>query len=335
MASETNALQTAEQGAVARTPRTIKQLLQGEEIKAQIAAALPKHMTADRMIRVALTALMRTPDLLKCSEASFFKSLLDCSAMGLEPDGRRAHLIPYGKECTLVIDYKGIADLVRRSGDVSYIHADVVYQGDEFSYGFGTRAHLHHIPNLDGAAGRKVRAVYSFVRLKDGSEDFVVMSESQVNEIRAKYSKQPNGKAWADRWGEMAKKTVFRNHSKWLPLSSEVRDAIERDDDTTLPAATIERATLSLSAVTPSSDENRGHDATQPPPAGVQLIPAHVKALLKLSGEVDKAYFWKVLGAAGYDKIEDVPADEADAIIAELKAEAQRLAEMETPAVVG
>jgi|SRR5579859_2318644 len=328
MATETNALATQERGAVARAPRTIKELLQGDEIKAQIAAALPRHMTADRMIRVALTATMRTPGLLNCTKESFFKCLLDCSAMGLEPDGRRAHLIPYGKECTLVVDYKGLADLVRRSGDVSYIHADVVYAGDEFSYGFGTRAHLHHVPNLDSSTSRRVRAVYSFVRLKDGSEDFAVMSEAQVNEIRTKYSKQPNGKAWTDRWGEMAKKTVFRNHSKWLPLSAEVRDAIERDDDTELPASTVERATLSLSAVTASSDENRGHDATMVPPAGTQLVPAHVKALLKLMDQVDRDMFWKVLGAAGFERIEDVPADQADSIIKELR-------EVETPAVVG
>lgn len=346
MATETNALATAEAAAVTRAPRTIKELLSGEKIRAQIAAALPKHMTADRMIRVALTALMRTPDLVACTQESFFKCLLDCSAMGLEPDGRRAHLIPYKMdkgtknerlEATLVVDYKGLVDLARRSGEISYIHADVVYSGDQFTYGFGSRAHLHHVPNLEGSDKRSVKAVYSFVRFKDGAEDFTVMSESQVNEIRKKYSKMPNGKAWMDRWGEMAKKTVFRNHSKWLPLPAELRDAVERDDDTELPSATIERATLSLSAVTESADENRGHDATAAPTIddvrekqqavatdraaeeAPRLIPAHVKAILKLMDSVERGLFWRVLGSSGFERIEDVPADVAPAIIAELK----------------
>jgi recombinational DNA repair protein RecT len=32
-------------------------------------------------------------------------------------------------------------------------------------------------------------------------------------------------------YDEMGKKTAFRRHSKWLPLSPEVKDAIERDDE--------------------------------------------------------------------------------------------------------
>jgi len=32
-------------------------------------------------------------------------------------------------------------------------------------------------------------------------------------------------------FNEMAKKTVFRRHSKWLPLSPELREKIEKDDE--------------------------------------------------------------------------------------------------------
>jgi recombination protein RecT len=41
-------------------------LLQDPAFKAQIAAALPRHMTPDRMARIALTELRKNPDLMQC-----------------------------------------------------------------------------------------------------------------------------------------------------------------------------------------------------------------------------------------------------------------------------
>lgn len=129
-------------------PATIKQLLNSDSMKAQIAAALPQHMKAERMIRVATTAMLRTPKLEQCDQASFFKALLDLSAWGLEPDGRRAHLIPFENrqrgvlEVQLILDYKGLVELARRSGEVATIHADVICKNDEFEYGFGSEQKL-------------------------------------------------------------------------------------------------------------------------------------------------------------------------------------------------
>lgn len=248
--------------------RDIKQLLEGPQLKAAIQAALPRHLTAERFIRTAITATMRTPAILQCTQESFFQCLLDLSAFGLEPDGRRAHLIPYGNKCTLVLDYKGLVELVRRSGDVSYIHADVVYEGDEFNYGYGSKAHLDHVPNLDRKEEARPVAYYSFVRLKDGSEDFMVMSKARIDAIR-KRSKSGNNGPWVTDYDEMGKKSVFRNHSKWLPLSYEVRNAIEYGDDAvdiqaSNSAADSIHASISLDQITASSDPNRGHDATVP-----------------------------------------------------------------------
>lgn len=198
--------------------------------------ALPKHMTPERLIRVACNALLRAPKLRDCSQASFMKAMLDLSSFGLEPDGRRAHLIPYGSEVQLIIDYKGLAELVRRSGDVSYIHADVVGKNDVFDYQFGTGAKLVHKPKLNDRGD--IFCAYSFVRLKDGSEDFDVMDLNDINLIKERSSafqrwKKDHSKTspWITDENEMRKKTVFRRHSKWLPLSPEIQDAIQYGDD--------------------------------------------------------------------------------------------------------
>jgi recombination protein RecT len=243
---------------LARQPRTLRDLIQGPEFKGALKAVLPRTITPERFVRVTLTAMLRTPALADCSKESVFRCLLDLSAFGLEPDGRRAHLIPFKQnkmcqcghemdthkgqqcskceckqrrtlvECTLIIDYKGLAELVRRSGDVSYIHADVVYDKDEWSYSYGTDAHLKHKIGVD--RGTKKIAYYSFVKLKDGSEDFIVLTPTEVEKIRRR-SKSPDNGPWATDYDEMGKKSAFRRHSKWLPLSPEVRDAVERDDE--------------------------------------------------------------------------------------------------------
>lgn len=66
----------------------LKALLTGDKMREQFAAALPKHLTAERFCRVAITALSRTPKLAECTQESFFRCLLDLSAYGIEPDGR-------------------------------------------------------------------------------------------------------------------------------------------------------------------------------------------------------------------------------------------------------
>lgn len=210
--------------------KDIQELLVSEGFKQKVALALPRHCTPDRFLRVACNALLRTPKLLNCSQASLMKALLDLSTFGLEPDGRRAHLIPFKDEVQLIIDYKGLAELVRRSGDVSYIHADVVGQNDFFDFQFGSGAKLVHRPKLNGRG--EIYAAYSFVRLKDGSEDFEIMGVDEIEKVKSRSKAAQNG-PWVTDENEMRKKTVFRRHSKWLPLSPDVREAVEYDDSLT------------------------------------------------------------------------------------------------------
>lgn len=214
-----------------KQPQGLKQILNSDNMKEQFAAALPKHLKADRFVRIATTALTRTPKLMECTPASFFKCLLDLSQMGLEPDGRRAHLIPYGKECTLIVDYKGIAELVMRSGLVSSIHADKVCDNDEFQYDRG-KIQKHQI-NFRKARGEAF-AYYVLVTFKDGSEKCEVMTKDEVEAIR-KRSRAGSSGPWTSDFDEMAKKTVFRRASKWLSLSAEIREAIEHDDEEHIP----------------------------------------------------------------------------------------------------
>jgi len=157
---------------------------------------------------------------------------MQLSQWGLEPDGRRAHLIPFRNnkrgtvECQLILDYKGLVELAMRSGTVANIHADVVCENDQFSYDCGEIT--SHRIDFRKPRGEPY-AVYARCKFKDLTAKCEVMSRSEVESIRARSKAAHNG-PWNTDWNEMAKKTVFKRLSKWLTLSPEFRDAVEMDE---------------------------------------------------------------------------------------------------------
>lgn len=219
---------------------TIRDQLRSPALLREIASVVPSHMKPERMVRVALTALTRTPDLARCDQASFFRCLLDLSQWGLEPDGRHAHLIPFRNtkrnciEVQLIIDFKGLVQLAYRSGFVRSIHADVVRQGDIFDYNRGdVERHTPHFLRTDShkpASAGDIIAVYCRVELKDGAVKCEALSKADVDGIRARSKAKGTG-PWVTDYSEMAKKTAFRRVSKWIPLSAEIAEALDRDDD--------------------------------------------------------------------------------------------------------
>jgi recombination protein RecT len=261
----------AKQPPAVQSRKTIQAFLEGPEFTAQIAKSLPTHLKPDRFIRVALTAMTKTPKLAECDQASFFKCLLDLSSFGLEPDGRRAHLIPYRNnklgitECQLIIDWKGLAELAMRSGLVANLHADVVSDGDVFEYSMGKLS--KHVPWFLRRDADKPKepgefiAAYAVANFKDGTSKAEVLSIGEVDGIRAR-SKSKDAGPWVTDFSEMAKKTAFRRLSKWLPLSPEFRDAVERDDDVI--------DIHSRPAGNPLTGLLSGPPATEPPPPQIE-----------------------------------------------------------------
>ena len=73
-----------------------------EKMKGQFEMALPKHVTPDRLIRVALTAVQNTPKLLECDRRSLLSAVMTCAQLGLEPDGvlGQAYLVPFRARCS-------------------------------------------------------------------------------------------------------------------------------------------------------------------------------------------------------------------------------------------
>ena len=66
-------------------------MLVSDRFKKQMALALPKSLTADRLTRIVLTEFRKTPALLSCDRESLFGAVLQCAALGLEPGSALGH----------------------------------------------------------------------------------------------------------------------------------------------------------------------------------------------------------------------------------------------------
>jgi recombination protein RecT len=201
-----------------------------EKSKNQIAMALPNHLNADRLIRVAMTSIQRTPKLLECDPKSLIGAIIQSAQLGLEPDGvlGHAYLIPYGNTVQFIPGYKGLIDLARRSGQVVSIGSHVVYSNEKFTLKFGFSETLEHEPLPPSQRGEK-KGVYAVARLKDGSVHFEWLWAEEVEDVK-KSSKASNFGPWKTHEDEMWRKTAIRRLAKYLPLSVEFAKAAAVDE---------------------------------------------------------------------------------------------------------
>lgn len=248
---------------IAKKTANIRDLL--IKFQPQIALVAPKHLTADRIVRIAMTSIQQTPKLADCTIESLLGSVLTCTQLGLEPDSAsgRAYLIPYGKTCTLIVGYKGLMDLARRSGEISALEARVVRKGDTFTYQYGTTPSINHIPNLD--SGGEMIAVYAVAQFKHGGFQFEVMSRADVLKIKSR-SPAGGGGPWVTDFDEMARKTVMRKLCKYLPSSPELQTAVSLDEraEQGIPQG-IDFVDIQATSRPAEDDEKKTLDSLVPP----------------------------------------------------------------------
>jgi recombination protein RecT len=243
-----NQIANKENGAVSeqKKPKTLMDVMQG--YKQQFAMALPKHLNADRLIRLAVTEFNKNPALKECTPESLLGAVMQCAQIGLEPDALGSvYLVPFNnkkkidgkevkvKEVQMQIGYKGLIELVRRSGQVTSIVANEVYENDAFEFEYGLEEKLYHKPTMSTNRGNII-CFYAYARFKDGGHAFMVMSVEQINQVRDKFSKSKNYNTkevygpWKDHYESMAKKTVIKQLVKYMPISIEIQNNLVQDE---------------------------------------------------------------------------------------------------------
>lgn len=198
-----------------------------DKFKPQLALALPKHMTADRMARLALTAFSTSTNLQKCDAKSIAASIMTAGQLGLEPGvNGQGYLIPYGTTCTFVPGWKGLVDLVSRSGRGT-VFTGVIFKDQSYTFTDGARRDLviHNETDLD--APEDITHAYAIGWVKDAAMPIIELwSVEKIRKHRDKYNKV-GAKHYSFRdWEMYARKIPLLQVLKYMPASIELANAI-------------------------------------------------------------------------------------------------------------
>lgn len=187
---------------------------------------------AERAFRIAVTEYNKNPNLKECDISSFWGSVINAVQMNLEPGPLgHAYLVPYKGQVSLQLGYKGILELVNRSGKVDSVYAYPVYNTDFFDFTLGTDVKIIHTPDINSDLNdANIVCFYAVAILKGSSIPRVeVMTKKQVDFVKGKSNASKYG-PWVEFYSEMGRKTVLKRLCKTLPLSVETQIAISKDE---------------------------------------------------------------------------------------------------------
>lgn len=228
-AARSTAIQTSSQDAF----KDLRSLF--EASKGRLASVLPKHLPAEKVIRLVLAAASRTPELLECSSESILLAAMQSATLGLEPNTpfQHAYLVPFRnkhtgrKEAQFIPGYRGLIQLAIQSGEIKSVHARAAYAKDHFVVRYGIDETIEHVPRLEADRGDLV-AVYSVARFSSGVSTFEVMAAHEIDAVMKSSATRGAHGPWRDHFDEMAKKSVIRRHSKVMPMSAEKTEHFQR-----------------------------------------------------------------------------------------------------------
>jgi len=226
-------------------------IFQDEQFRGEVSKVLPQFFSLDKMMRVALTEFRKNPKLQACSSDSIKAALLTAAQLGLEVGGigGKLYFIPYQikgshnqYECTPIISYKGMCEIIWRTGKIKTLDADIVRENDHFSAQKGSSAFLDHQIALRERG--EILGAYAYVVLKEDGFKYDYLSLDEIKKIGCNLGQDgklyPKSPFWQNHFDEMAKKTSLRRLFKTLPdipefnLVNDVEYAIEQKGEAVL-----------------------------------------------------------------------------------------------------
>ena len=167
-------------------------------------------------------AFQNNPYLLGMSVDSVRNILINCALTGLSlnPVLQFAYPVPRKGKLCLDVSYKGMIKIVTDTGSVKSIKANVVYSNEPFDIDLGSGGYVKHKPYFGGDKGTKL-GCYSVAILNDGSAHVHWMYAKDIEAIKARSEsvKAKKQSPWDSDPDEMWKKTVIKQHFKYLPKS--------------------------------------------------------------------------------------------------------------------
>ncbi len=250
----TAALRAHATGERPKEQRTILHLLQDPRIGAGLAAVAGKYMTRERLLRLCINAVKKTPDLMKCDPQTVLGAMMTSCALGLEPNTvqQQAFLIPYKRnrkvgnewveefDCQFQIGARGFVTLAYRSEHIVSLDASAIHDGDTFEHLRGSNAFLKYATALRDRGA--LIGAFSYVKLTGGGESSIVLPLDEILKIRGRsetyralvrkvetaQGERDRAKAeqklaetpWVMWEDDMATKSAIKKHAKNLPIAA-------------------------------------------------------------------------------------------------------------------
>lgn len=225
---------------VLQTKDNLKAVFENPDFQEALACVASKYMTSEKIMKVALLATSRNPDLFACTQASVLNAIITASEMGLDFGGAsgQGYLIAYNnknypdgvKECKFMPGYQGFVELAYRNKQITYIDAQVVYEKDTFDYDLGSDPFVKFKPYLSGERG-KLLCAFALARLKDADRTKIEILPATVLEQIRNSSRAKDDGPWKWWPSEMQRKSGIRRLWKYLPKTPEMVKAIEADNE--------------------------------------------------------------------------------------------------------
>lgn len=199
--------------------------------KGEIARALPRHLNPDRMARIALTAFRRTPSLGNCDPRSVFAAVIQASQLGLEPDTLgRSFLIPYGNECQFVPGWKGLVDLVNRSGTAT-VYTGVIFKDQSYTFRDGSTRALVIGNETELDDSDDITHAFAVGWVKGSLMPIIELWRvAKIRKHRDRYNKVGKRHYSYEQWEMYARKVPLLQVLKYMPMSPELAAAIALND---------------------------------------------------------------------------------------------------------
>jgi recombination protein RecT len=253
MTDTATALRAAATGKTVPKPRTIFEYLDDKRVQNGLAAVAGKYLSAERLLRLCINAVKKTPLLLRCDPQTVLGAVMTTAALGLEPNTvqQQAFLIPYKKrtkqgnewvdvyECQFQIGARGFVTLAYRSPLIVQLQAEAIHEGDQFKHRLGSQAMcefekaLRERGDLIGAFSyvRMERAEMTCVlpleellKIRARSETWRALTNNVENARDEADKRRAEGKLAETPWvmwvDDMAAKSAIKKHAKQLPIAS-------------------------------------------------------------------------------------------------------------------
>lgn len=248
------ALKAAATGAVSRPQRTIFDYLDDPRVKSGIAAVAGRYLTADRMLKLCINAVKKTPRLMQCDPQTVLGAMMTSAALGLEPNTiqQQAFLIPYKKrakiddkwvdvfECQFQVGARGFVTLAYRSPHIKSLAAEAIHDGDRFEHEIGSSTFLRYAKSLrergtligsfshvlmaEGGESVCILPLDEILKIREKSETFRSLSRAVANaespKDKAKAEEQLAETPWVMWEDDMATKSAIKKHAKLLPIAA-------------------------------------------------------------------------------------------------------------------